>query len=136
MFKSNRTAQLLIALGCLVVFVGSALHLIAAYPRVSAALLTSNLDQGISNALRAVFMMIGLTWIVIAVVTLIATFARTGVSKPLILFCGFALLVQIPIWVGLMGWFVGNEMFLVAAGLIVVGGLFFRPVLPPHERRT
>jgi hypothetical protein len=70
--------------------------------------------------------MIGLTWIVVAVVTLIATFARTKISKVIILFCGFALLLQIPIWVNLMGWFVGNEMFVLGAALIFCGGLLFR----------
>jgi hypothetical protein len=126
MNKRQRTAQILIGLGCLVVLVGSTLHLIAAYPRVSAALATSNLNEGLRNALRAVFLMIGLTWVVVAVVTLIATFARTQTSKPIILFCGFALLLQIPIWVDLMGWFVGNEMFVLGAGLIVCGGLLIR----------
>jgi hypothetical protein len=124
--KLQRTAQILIGLGCLVLLVGSTLHLIAAYPRVSAALATSNLDLGLRNALRSVFFMMGLTWIVVAVVTLIAAFARSHASKPIILVCGFALLLQIPIWVGLMGWFVGNEMFLLGAGLIVCGGLLFR----------
>ncbi len=126
MNKNQRIAQILIGLGCLVVLAGSTLHLIAAYPRVSAALATSNLNEDLRNALRAVFLMIGLTWIVVAVVTLIATFARTRTSKPIILFCGFALLLQIPIWVGLMGWFVGNEMFVLGAGLITCGGLLFR----------
>lgn len=126
MNKHHRTAQSLVALGCLIVLAGSLLHLIAAYPRVSAALATSNLNDGLRNALRAVFFMIGLTWIIIAVVMLIATFARTATSKPTILFCGFALMLQIPIWVHLMGWFVGNEMFLAGAGLIVCGGLLFR----------
>jgi hypothetical protein len=124
--KHQRTAQILIGLGCLVLLVGSTLHLIAGYPRVSAALATSNLDEGLRNALRAVFLMIGLTWIVVAVVTLIAALVRSLTSKPIILICGFALLLQIPIWVGLMGWFVGNEMFLLGAGLIVCGGLLFR----------
>ena len=124
--KQQKTAQLLIGLGSLVVLVGAALHLVAAFPTVSAALTRSNLDEGLGNALRAVFLMIGLTWIVIAVVTLIATFLRAQTSKLIILFCGFALLLQIPIWVGLMGWFVGNEMFVLGAGLIVCGGLLFR----------
>lgn len=117
---------MLIGLGCLIVLVGSALHLIAAYPKVSAALASSNLNEGLRNALRAVFLMTGLTWILVAIVTMIATFARTRTSKPIILFCGFALLFQIPIWVSLMGWFVGNEMFVLGAGLIACGGLLFR----------
>lgn len=70
--------------------------------------------------------MIGLSWMVIAILTLIATFAITRTSKLIILFCGFALLLEIPIWVGLMGWFIGNEMFVLGGGLIVCGGLLFR----------
>lgn len=126
MNKHQKTAQSLVALGCLIVLIGSLLHLILAYPRVSAAIGTSNLDEGMKNALQAVFLMIGLTWIVIAVVTLIATFARRSTSRPIVLFCGFALLVQVPIWVHMMGWFVGNEMFLLGGALIVCGGLLFR----------
>jgi hypothetical protein len=126
MSKHQRTAQILVALGCLVVLVGSGLHLGGGYPIVSGALVKSNLDDGIKNALRAVFLMIGVTWIVVALVTLIATFATTRTSKPVTLLCGFALLIQVPIWVNLMGWFVGNEMFLLGAGLIVSGGLLFR----------
>jgi hypothetical protein len=126
MSKRQRTAQILVALGCLVVLVGSGLHLAGGYPIVSAALTKSNLDDSIKNALRAVFLMIGMTWIVVALVTLIATFAVARTSKRVTLLCGFALLLQVPIWVDLMGWFVGNEMFLLGAGLIVSGGLLFR----------
>jgi hypothetical protein len=126
MNKPQRTAQVLIGLGCLVLLLGAALHLIAAYPKVSAALASSNLNEALRNAMRAVFLMIGLTWIVVAVVTLIATFARTRTSKLIILFCGLTLLLQIPIWVSLMGWFIGNQMFLLGAALIVCGGLWFR----------
>src|SRR6185312_13683428 len=133
MNKRRRTAQILIGLGCLVVLVGSTLHLIAAYPRVSAALASSNLNEGLRNALRAVFLMIGLTWIVVAVVTLIATFARAQIGKLIILFCGFALLLQIPIWVSLMGWFVGNEMF-VLQGLSSVEGCCSGAGIPVDQR--
>ena len=128
MNKHRRTAQWLIGLGCFLVLAGSGLHLIAAYPRVSAALTPSNLDAGLKNALRAVFAMIGLSWIVITVVTLIAAFATTRISKLIVLFCGVALLLQLPIWVGLMGWFIGNELFLIAAAFIVIGGLFLPAV--------
>jgi hypothetical protein len=71
MNKYRRTAEILIGLGCVVVLVGS------------------RLDEGLRNALRAVFLMIGLTCIVVAVVTLIATFARTQTRKPIILFLWF-----------------------------------------------
>lgn len=126
MGKHQRIAQIVVALGCLVVLVGSGLHLGGGYPIVSAALAKSNLDDGIRNALRAVFLMIGMTWILVALVTLIAIFAISRTSKLVTLLCGFALLIQVPIWVNLMGWFIGNKMFLLGAGLIVSGGLLFR----------
>jgi hypothetical protein len=79
--------------------------------------------------MRAVFLMIGLMWIVIAVVTLIAAFTRTQIRRVLVLFCGLSHLSAIPLWVRLMGWFIGNEMFLLSAVLITCGGL----LLPPAE---
>jgi len=128
MSKRQKVAQLLVGLGSLIMLAGAVLHLVAAYPKVSAALAASNLAAALKDALRAVFFMIGCTWITIAIATLIAAFAETKIRKAMVLFCGFALLVQIPVWVQLMGWFVGNEMFIVAGGLIVCGGLLFPPV--------
>lgn len=75
--------------------------------------------------------MIGCTWIVIAIVTLVAAFPATRIRRTIVLLCGFTLLAQIPIWVGLMGWFPGNEMFLVAGALIVCGGLLLPRVSAP-----
>jgi hypothetical protein len=49
----------------------------------------------------------------------------------LVLLCGLSLLVWIPIWVRLMGWFIGNEMFLLSGVLITLGGLFFPPSANP-----
>jgi hypothetical protein len=123
MKKRARLAQILIAAGCLIVLMGAGLHLTAGYPKLSAALTPSNLDTGLKNALRAVFLMIGYSWIMTAVVILIAGFTETRIRKAIVLFCGCTLLLQIPLWVGLMGWFIGNEMFAIAGVLIVCGGL-------------
>jgi hypothetical protein len=122
MNKRQIVAQLLVALGSLNMLLGAGLHLFAGYPRLSVALAASNLGGLLENAMRAVFLMIGLTWITIAVVTLIAAFTQTRIRKPLVLFCGLSLLAEIPIWVGLMGWFIGNEMFLLSGVLITFGG--------------
>lgn len=127
MNKRRIAAQSLIALGSLDILGGAALHLLAAYPRVAAALAASNLNAGMAAAMRAVFVMIGCMWIVLAIVALMAAFARSSTGKAIALFCGFALLAQIPIWVRLMGWFVGNEMFLAAGLLIACGGLLLEP---------
>ncbi len=124
----RRTAQFLVGCGCLLLLAAALLHLIEAYPKVSMALAASNLNAVLQGAMRAVFFMIGWTWIVIGIVTLLAAFTETKLRKPIVLFCGFALLAETPVWVRLMGWFMGNEMLVVAGALIFCGGLLFRPI--------
>ncbi len=127
--KNRQTvARWLVGLGCLDMLAGSILHLAAGYPMIAAALAASNLEAAMQGAARTVFLLIGFTWIVIAIVTLIAAFTKTRIRKAIVLLCGFALLVEIPIWVRIMGWFIGNEMFLIAGVLVICGGFAFPPV--------
>ncbi len=131
MGKRQFVAKLLVGLGCLNMLVGAGLHLTAGYHLASTALAASNLAPLLANAMRAVFLMIGLYWITIAIVTLIAAFTQTRIRRILVLFCGLSLLAGIPIWVGLMGWFIGNEMFLLSGVLITFGGLLLPPPTQP-----
>jgi len=131
MSKRQIIAQSLVGLGSLNMLLGAGLHLYAGYPLLSAALAASNLTTLMANAARTVFLLIGLAWILIAVITLIAAFTETRIRKVLVLLCGLSLLVWIPIWVRLMGWFIGNEMFLVSGVLITLGGLLFQPPAKP-----
>jgi hypothetical protein len=131
MNKRLIVAQLLVGLGSLNMLLGAGLHLYAGYPLLSSALAASNLNSLMANAARTVFLLIGLAWILIAVVTLIAAFTHTRIRKALVLLCGVSLLVWIPIWVRLMGWFVGNEMFLLSGVLITLGGILFPPSTEP-----
>jgi hypothetical protein len=130
MRKRQIVAQALVGLGSLNVLAGAGLHLFAGYPLVTSALAASSLTALLANAMRAVFLMIGITWIAIAVVTLIAAFTQTRIRKTLVLFCGLSFLAAIPLWVGLMGWFLGNEMFLVSGALITCGGFLLPPAKP------
>lgn len=130
MDKRRFVARLLVGLGSLNMLAGAGLHLLGGYPRVVAALAASNLNTTLAHAMRAVFLLIGIAWITIAVVTLIAAFTRTRIAKPLVLSCGLSLLAGIPVWVGLMGWFLGNEMFLVSGALITFGGFLLPPSKP------
>jgi len=130
MHKRQILAQSLIGLGALNVLAGAGLHLSAGYHLASTALAASNLAPLLANAMRSVFLMLGITWIVIAVITLIAAFTRTRVRRILVLFCGLSLVAEIPLWVGLMGWFIGNEMFLVSGALITIGGFLLPPANP------
>ncbi len=131
MGKRQFVAKLLVGLGSLNMLVGACLHLFAGYRLVTAALAASNLALPLANAMRAVFLLIGLAWITIAVIALIAAFTQTRIRKLLVMLCGLSLLAGIPIWVGLMGWFIGNEMFLLSGVLITFGGLLFPPSTKP-----
>jgi hypothetical protein len=121
----NKAARILVALGGIVLFASAALHCMAAYPTVSSALSASNLSAPLKAALRAVFLLVGWDWIVIAVVALLAGFTETKLRKILVLFCGVAVLVETGLTLALIGVFLGNEMIGSAALLIICGGLLF-----------
>jgi hypothetical protein len=113
--------------GIVILVGGALLHLIAAYPEVSSGVLASNLVPHLKPALRAVFFIVGWHWIVIAVIATAAIFTRAGVGKALVLICGFAILVDGAVMVALLGWFVGSEMILLSALLILCGGFALAP---------
>jgi len=127
MNKRPTLALVLIGLGSLNVLVGAGLHWAGGYPLVSKALAGSNLSAPLANAMRAVFLMIGLTWVTIAIIAFIAAFYQTRIRKLLVLLCGLSLLAEVPIWVALMGWFIGNEMFLFSGILISLGAILLPP---------
>ncbi len=122
-------ARVLVAIGSVVLFAGSALHSMLAYPMVSTALAASNLSHSLQSALRAVFLLVAWDWIAIAMIVLVAGFTETRLRRIVILFCGVALLVQTGIMLHFLGWFTGSEM-IVAAGLLIVSAGF---VFPPSS---
>lgn len=123
-------ARSLVAPGCLLVLAGAALHTKFGYPTITAALTPSNLSTEMQEVVRAVFLLIGCNWLLIAIVAAVAAFTATKIRKAIVLICGLGLLLQIPLWVAIMGWFAGNILFLVAGLLITSGGLLFPS---PHE---
>jgi hypothetical protein len=128
----SKAAGSLVACGCIVLLAGAALHLAAAYPRVSAAVKSSNLNAGLQSALRSVFLIVGWHWIVIGFIVLIGAFLETKLRKPIVLFCGFALLLDAGVMARFLGWFVGTDMILASALLILFGGLLL-PLFPPRK---
>jgi hypothetical protein len=50
----------------------------------------------------------------------------TKLGKVIVLFCGFALLVNMVLILAFMGWFVGTDMVLASALMILCGGLLFQ----------
>ena len=115
----------LVACGSIALLGGAALHLAAAYPRVSIAVKASNLNATLQSALRSVFLLVGWHWIVIGIMALIAAFSTTRLRKPIVLLCGFALLFDAGVMERFLGWFVGTDMVLASAVLILIGGLLF-----------
>ncbi len=122
----NNAARMLIALGALVLIAGALLHCIAAYPKVSTAVSTSNLAAPLQKALRTVFLLVGWDWIVIAIIMLISAFSVTRLGKVIVLSCGFALLATAALMLAFLGWFVGTDMILASALMSLCGGLLFQ----------
>jgi hypothetical protein len=121
----NNAARILVALGAMVLIAAALLHCIAAYPKVSTAVSASNLGAPLQSALRAVFLLVGWDWIMIAIIMLISAFTVTRLRKIIVLFCGFALLVTAAVMLAFLGWFVGTEMALASALMGFCGGMLF-----------
>lgn len=122
-----KAARLLAALGSILLLGGGLLHLFGGYPLVKAGVLSSNLDAALKPALRSVFLIVGWHWIVIAVIAALAAFSRSRVGKTLVLICGLTLLVDGMLMAVFLGWFVGTNMILLSALLILCGGFALVP---------
>ena len=126
MNRGNKAGRILVALGAIVLFASAVLHSVGAYPKVSSAMSASNLSARLQGPLRAVFLLVGWDWIVVAVVALVAAFTETKLRKVLVLLCAVAVLVEAGITLAFIGVFLGNEMIGSAALLILCGGLLFQ----------
>ena len=62
----------------------------------------------------------------IAIIMLISAFTVTKLGKVIVLFCGFALLVNMAVMLAFMGWFVGTDMVLASGLMSFYGGLLFQ----------
>jgi len=122
----NRVGRILVVLGSIVLFASAAVHWFAAYPGISKALGASNLNAGLPAALRAVFLLVGWDWVVVAVVALLAAFTETSLRKILVLICGLAVLAETALTLAFIGIFVGNEMIGSAAVLLIIGGVLLQ----------
>jgi hypothetical protein len=99
------------------------LHLAVAYPLVVKAISASNLETRLQGGLRSAFFLLGCVWVMLAVIAMVGALAGGRTGKAVVLMVGLGLLAQIPVWIGFMGWFLGNEILLVASVLMVAGGL-------------
>jgi hypothetical protein len=119
--------RLLVIGGAVLLFLGAAIHVFAAYPHVAAALSSSNLSSQLKPALQSVFLLAGWDWLALGVLALIALRATAG-RKLLLVFCGVTVLVETAITLAFIGPFLGNEMIGTAAILILAGAGLLKPV--------
>jgi hypothetical protein len=124
----NKAGRIVVAISSIVLFASAAFHSLGAYPKLASALAASNLDPPLKAALRAIFLMVGWDWIVIAIIALVAAFTETSLRKLLVLFCGVAVLVETGLTLAMIGFFIGNELIGSAAILMIAGGLLFESV--------
>lgn len=121
----NKTARVLTATGCIVLFASAVLHFFAGYSTGFPALAASNLKVELQTAFRVVFLSVGWDWILLGIIALVAAFKAKEVRRALVLVCGFGVLFEAIAGAAIMGIFFGNEIIGAAAILIIIGGLLF-----------
>lgn len=125
MITRRTVSRTLVTLGCVVLLVAAALHCLA-YLRFSApAVHASNLPIALQSVFAVAFLSMAWSWIVLAVIVLVVTFGQARLGKPIVLICGFAVLVQSVFTVPMVWFFIGNEMIGAASLLIVIGCFLF-----------
>ena len=125
MITRRLTSRIFVALGCIVLLVAAAMHCFA-YVKFSApAVHASNLPIVLQSVFEVAFLSMAWSWIVLALIALVATFGEARLGKPIALICGFAVLIQAVFTVPMMGFFLGNEMIGAASLLMIIGGSLF-----------
>jgi hypothetical protein len=131
MQNRKRIAQALVALGSIALFVGAALHAIAGYPAVSAALQGTEVPHRLISAFKAVWLFASWHWIAVDMFALIAAFARTSPRRAILLLCGLVPLVDAAGAYSALGLFIGDELLAVAALAFLASAALFPP--PPTQ---
>ena len=112
-------------IGSALLLASAALHCVAYVKISSPAVAASNLSPALKAVFDVAFLSMAWNWVVLAAIVLVVTFAETRARKPLVLLCGFAVLIQGALTVPFVGFFIGNEMIGAAAILIIIGGFSF-----------
>jgi len=125
MVGRNKAARILISFGALLLVAAALLHL-SDYAKDMRAVSASNLSAPMQSEVRSLFLLVGWDWLVIAIIMLMSAVAVKELRKPIVLFCGFALLVTLAVILGFMGLFWGCEVVLSSALMILCGGLLIQ----------
>ena|SRR5690348_2660680 len=124
----TETARWLNRLGCLVLVASAIMHCVAYVKIASPAVLASNLPRPFQSVFTVAFLSMAWSWFVLAIIASLAGVQETKLRKPIVLICGFAVLIQAIFTVPFTGFFIGNEMIGAASLLMIAGGFAFAPV--------
>lgn len=114
-----------LTLGCFILVVSSVMHCLAYRNFGAKAVHASNLPTPLQSTFTVAFLSMAWSWLVLALIVLVVTFGEARLRKPIVLICGFAMLIQAVFTVPALGFFIGNEMLGAASLLIIVGGFLF-----------
>lgn len=130
MMTRRTLSRTLVTLGCVFLLAAAALHYLAYIKFTASAVHASNLPVALQSVFEVAFLSMSWSWIVFALIVLVATFRETRLAKPINLISGFAVLIQAVFTVPLVGFFIGNEM-IGAASLLIIIGTFLSPATQP-----
>ena len=125
MITRRSKSRTLVTVGCIVLLVSAAMHCLAYLTFSGPAVHASNLTIALQSVFEIAFLSMAWSWIVLAVMVLVVTFKEARLGKPIVLICGFAVLIQAVFTVPMVGFFIGNEMIGAASLLILIGGFLF-----------
>ncbi|HET9784268.1 MAG TPA: hypothetical protein VFP94_04825 [Terriglobales bacterium] len=117
--------------GSVALLLSAALHSLGGFRVGFPALAAAHLSQALQSAFAVVFISLAWLWLVLAAIALLAAFTPTKLSRPLVLICGLAVLLEAIAGTVVMGWFIGNAIIAVAGILLVSGGLLLPSPLAP-----
>lgn len=123
----NKAARWLTRVGCLVLLASAVLHCLAYVKVASPAVAASNLPRPFQSVFTISFLSMAWSWFVLAIIAWLAALYETPLRKPIVLICGFAVLIQAIFTVPFTGFFIGNEMIGAASLLMIAGGFAFAP---------
>jgi len=106
--------------------IAAALLHLSDYAKDMRAVSASTLRAPMQSEVRSLFLLVGWDWLAIAIIVLMSAFAVKELRKPIVLFCGFALLVTLVVILVLMGWFWGCGVILLSSLMILCGGLLIQ----------
>jgi hypothetical protein len=127
MNSRTNAARWLTGLGCLVLLASAILHCLAYVKIASPGVAASNLPAPLKSVFTVAFLSMAWSWLVLAIIAWLAAFRESTLRKPVVLLCGFAVLLQTIYTLLLVGFFIGNEMIGAASLLLIAGGFAFAP---------